>query len=103
MVKANIQYQILLIKKMMRIIVQDILMDISFLFMSYIMIKIERNHSYLMKLGNDGHSMLQKETVCKKRTNKISSKRWESKEQIHQKCKTKITSSSRWIWRGLAE
>ena len=55
--------------------------------------KIKNTHSYLKNLWLDGGSLLKKETVCKKRQNKINSKRWESDKQIHRKCKTEMTSA----------
>ena len=59
----------------------------------YHFLKINHNHSYLKKLELDDGSMLKKETVCQKRKNKINSKRWKSKEQIHKKLKAKVTSA----------
>ena len=59
----------------------------------YYLSKIDSNHSYLKKLGLNGGSMLKKATVCKKRKNKINSKRWKAREQIHRKCKEKITTA----------
>ena len=57
-------------------------------------------NSYLNKLGFCGNSILKREPVCKKRRNKLTSKRWESKVQLHWKCKAKKTSASkRALWR----
>ena len=46
----------------------------------YCLSKIERNNSYLKKLGLCVNSILKEESVCKKRKNKLTSKRQESKE-----------------------
>ena len=45
------------------------------------LLKIERNNSYLMKLGLDGNSVLKRESVCKERSNKLMSNRQESKDR----------------------
>ena len=45
----------------------------------YLLSKIERNHSYLKKLGLGGHRMLKKETVCKKRKKKDQQQEMEIK------------------------
>ena len=59
------------------------------------LLKIEFNHSYIKKLGLGGNSILQRESVCKRRRNKLISNRQQSKEQIHQKFKAKKTSASK--------
>ena len=58
----------------------------------YCLSKIECNHLHLNKFWLHGGSMLKKEKVLQMKKNKISSKRKEWEEQIHQKFKAKITS-----------